>query len=227
MPDRFAVRQTEMVGEQCTCGAALPEGARFCHKCGKPQSVAADAEETISEVIPAPQPPPAAQPAAAPVPIGFQNSVAVRVGFLAAGLISLLLSFPMPAVFSFLWQMVLLPAGGFFSVYLYSRRTGEFLTVRGGARMGWLTGIFCFVILMVLFTTTVISVASNDGMSDFYRELANQAATPEVAEQIRNFLASPGGPAALFAGILVTLFIMVTLLPAIGGMLCAKVLEKE
>ena len=38
---------------RCTCGAALPEDARFCHKCGKPQY-----EEDIARLNAVDEPPP-------------------------------------------------------------------------------------------------------------------------------------------------------------------------
>ena len=37
-------------------------------------------------------------------------------------------------------------AAGFLAVYLYSRRTGQMLSLRSGARMGWITGIFSFTL---------------------------------------------------------------------------------
>jgi hypothetical protein len=49
-------------------------------------------------------------------------------------------------VFPIPWPFVRLPlaflAAGFLAVYLYSRRTGQTLSIRSGARMGWITGIF-------------------------------------------------------------------------------------
>lgn len=208
--------------DHCTCGAALPEGARFCHKCGKPQfEMPVPEPEEAVELLPEPAPAEQVRP-----PIGFQNAVAVRVGIMAAATISMLLLVPMPPLISAVWQMVMLFAGGFFSVFLYMRRTGEPLTVGGGARMGWMTGLFCFVLVLV-FTVLGLALASADTLSAFYEELQNQAATPEVAEQLNEFLSSRSGIALLFAGIVVMMFLMLTLLPAIGGALGAKVLEKE
>jgi hypothetical protein len=168
-------------------------------------------------------------PVAPPKPVGisFHNSVAVRVGFLAAGLISLLISIPTPPVISMLWQFILLLSGGFFSVFLYSRRTGESLSVRGGARMGWITGIFCFAIMMVLFTFSLVAVASSKGVAEFFREILSARGTPEMMDQFNTILSSPAGLASLLFGILAMFFIMLTLLPALGGALGAKVLEKE
>jgi hypothetical protein len=217
------------VGEYCTCGAKLPTDARFCHKCGKPQYDeplfnVGTGEESVQESA---SPVVAAQPAPAKPGINFHNSVAVRIGFFAAGLMTLLLAFPIPAFLAAVWQLVLLLAGGFFSVYLYARRTGESLTVRSGARMGWITGVFCFVIMTVFFTISIIQIATQDGLAAFFREMVSQRGTPDLVAQFNEVLSSPAGIATLLFGMLLVFFVMLTLLPAVGGALGAKVLAKE
>lgn len=213
------------MGEYCTCGATLPPDARFCHKCGKPQydeplfnSVTEDPaqEAPVSEATPPPLP--------QKVGINFHNSVAVRVGFFAAGLMMLLLLFiPIPGLEIVVLKLLMLLAGGFFSVYLYRRRTGESLTVRGGARMGWITGVFCFVIMTVFFTIFIIQISTPDGRAEFSRMLISQGGTPDMINQLNEALITPSG----IFGVLIMLFVMLTLLPAVGGALGAKVLAKE
>jgi len=216
------------VGEYCTCGAKLPPDARFCHKCGKPQY-----DEPLFQIPPEEVEPTAdvaasvAVPAAAKGGISFHNSVAVRVGFMAAGIMTLLLAFPIPSFLAAIWQLFLLPAGGFFSVYLYGRRTGEPVSVRAGARMGWITGVFCFAIMTVFFTVSVIQIASSDGLPAFFREMVNQRGTPDLMNQFNEILSSPAGVATLLFGMLLVFFVMLTVLPVVGGALGAKVLEKE
>src|SRR5450432_1262543 len=148
--------------EFCTCGAELPPDSRFCHKCGKPQR-----EEMFvppPEVFPTPvtvlKPPP-------PTPPSFRNPVAVRVGLFVASIATFLcLALP----FGF---VVWLPSAGFTSVYLFSRRTGQSLTVRGGARMGWMAGILSFVIITVMFTLGTIAVSIQPGgIAEAFREAA-------------------------------------------------------
>src|SRR5258708_21315931 len=77
------LRQTDrssLMPDFCSCGAQLPEDARFCHKCGKPQR-----EEIVVE--PPPAPPAAAAPpapgdaAAWPRAPSFRHPLAWRVGF--------------------------------------------------------------------------------------------------------------------------------------------------
>lgn len=215
------------MGEYCTCGALLPPDARFCHKCGKPQreeDIPVEAPvisgETESPAAPAPPP----QAAKAKLGINFHNSIAVRVAFLAAGLITLLGAMPFPVVIAALWHIIMLVAGGFYAVYLYGRRTGESLSVGSGARMGWLTGIFAFVIMTVLFTVSLAMISANQGVRDLFRKMAENTAGSEM---INNMLQSDAGLATFILLSLFVSFLTSTILPVLGGALGAKVLEKE
>src|SRR4051794_8860906 len=125
----------------CTCGAQLAPDSLFCHKCGKPQREVAE-PEIVTQPIP-PPPLPEAPPSPASLPLNFHNPVAVRVAATVA-LIATLLSW-IPALNIILWL-----AAGFFAVYLYRRRTGVFLNVRAGVRLGWITGVLMFVITTVI-----------------------------------------------------------------------------
>ena len=150
------MRHLRLVNEFCTCGARLPEDARFCHKCGKPQrdepeieALARDAEPVV-EVETAPTPTTAAPPALPT--IGFRNPVAVRAAVIASAFATIAGLIPFPGLFHSLWQLVTIAAGGFASVYLYQRRTGDYLSLRGGLQIGWMTGLFCFIVTMVMLT---------------------------------------------------------------------------
>lgn len=217
------------MNEYCTCGAKLPPDARFCHKCGKPQyedPAFAAVEEGIAPPPP-PPPPTAAEPPAALTRISFQNTAAVRVAFLVAALVTLLISFPMPALFAFAWQLILMLAGGFFSVWLYGRRTGQALTVGSGARMGWITGVFCFVIMIVFFALSLLAMSASGNLATFFREAMSTRGTPELTEQLEQILQNRSAFAAMLMFILFLFFLMMTLASAVGGALGAKVLEKE
>ena len=134
----------------------------FCHRCGKPQ-----VELPVVEEAPPPPPPPIAPVSAPPQPAGisFRNRLAVRIGLLAAALASLLTSLPMPMFLNVVWMLVCLVGSGFFAVYLYERKSGEDLSTVMGARMGWITGIFCFVIATIFFTITMIAISMQGGLS--------------------------------------------------------------
>jgi uncharacterized protein YqgC (DUF456 family) len=211
------------VPEYCTCGAQLPPDARFCHKCGKPQYDYPGLEE------PEPAPPPAEVASPVPAPriqlsgeISFHNRLAVRIGFIAAMGAVMISIFPIP------WPFVRLPiaflAAGFLAVYLYSRRTGQMLSIRSGARMGWITGIFSFTLVTIL-TSAVIAVSSQ---GDLIKQLRSQLPANDArAEMIQQVFSNPALIAALVVLYLMLFFIFFTALPIIGGALGAKVLEKE
>jgi hypothetical protein len=144
-----------------------------------------------------------------------------------AAVITLLQSLPLPGVLQPLWLLVLLLAGGFISVYLYHRRTGDYLTVRSGARLGWMTGMFAFLITMVLFTVSIVAISASGGLQQFFHELVNARGTPELAEQFDQILSNPAATGALLFLVLTMMFLMLTIVASIGGALAAKVLERE
>ncbi len=197
--------------EYCTCGAELPPEARFCHKCGKPQR-----EETWNvEEEPAKasdQARPAAQPVVS-VAIDFHNAVAVRLGFMAATIASLL-TFLLAYAFP-LW----LTGAGFLGAYIYRKRTGEKLSVKSGLRMGWITGVFSFVLLTALFTLSFVVLMSS-GMFDalMHQGLMRMGATNQAATDMIRVLRSPAGITAE----LIFLFAVSTVCPMMGGALGAK-----
>ena len=204
----------------CTCGARLPDDARFCHKCGRPLH-----DEYVAVEEP-PAPIPVAAPQAPPVqlpPIGFRNRIAVRIALIAAGAICVLISIPLPSIIATIWQIILLLAGGFGSVYIYARRTGEPVSIGSGARMGWLTGIFCFVFITLLFTLVVFIFSTEAGRASMAQALQLNPGSEEVMRQFDEMIRTPAG----VFGPLLGFFVLLTSLPTIGGALGAKVLERE
>lgn len=184
----------------------------------------------VIEDEPAPPPPPAvtiAPEPPKPAGISLRNPAAARAAMAAGGITSLLMMVPLPALLQVLWQLTMVVAGGFISVWLYQRRTGSYLTVRSGARLGWITGIFAFLIMMVMFTLSIMLLAAGEGVQQSFREMLSMRGSPEVAQQFDTLLGSPGGLAFLLFGMLLTSFIMLTILATVGGALGAKVLDKE
>lgn len=160
--------------------------------------------------------------------VNFRNRTAVRIGLLAAAIASLLISLPMPMYINLVWMVVCLAGSGFFAAYLYRRRTGRDLPTRAGARIGWITGVFCFAFAMVFFTITVIAISMRGGLAEFYREqLSSQASGGVDLEEMFRVLESPSGLAVILFLSLLLLFLFSTLLPTLGGAMGAKVLEKE
>lgn len=211
------------MAEFCTCGAQLPPDARFCHRCGKPQR-----EESFVVASDAPPVAPVVIAAAPPIPPpSFHNPVAVRVGLFVAS-IATLLCLELPLGF-----IVWLPSAGFTAVYLFSRRTGQSLSVRSGARMGWIAGILSFVIITVMFTIGTVAVASQPGgWADAFREMAKTRPMTNgipagQMEEVMQTLSSPGGQAMVYVVSLFFSFMVTSVFCAAGGALGAKVLAKE
>lgn len=171
----------------------------------------------------------AAPPVAeSPTGVSWRNPVAVRTAFAAGAVCAMLIVVPMPAMLQLLWQLVLLFAGGFFAVYLFNRRTKAQASPRAGAALGWMVGLFCFLIMLVLFTVSVVAMSSTDGgLQGSFREMIAQRGSAEVTAQFNEWLESPSGVGTFLFLILATTFFMLTLVPALGGLLAAKVLEKD
>jgi hypothetical protein len=210
-----------VVPDFCTCGAQLPPDARFCHKCGKPQyDYPGLTEETPAEVPPPLPIPPQVQ---TPLEISFHNRLAVRIGFLAALTAVLLFMFPLP--FPFLRLLLAFIAAGFLAVFAYTRRTGQMLSIRSGARMGWITGIFSFTFVTILFTVAMVAISNEGGLVKFFRSQLppNDARTEQLTQALNN----PATLAGVLAFSVIVLFVILTALPVLGGALGAKVLAKE
>lgn len=207
----------------CTCGAQLPPDARFCHKCGKPQyDYPGFTEETA-----APTPPPLpVEPVQQPLEISFHNKLAVRIGFLAAVTAVLLSMFPLP--FPPLRLLVAFIAGGFLAVFAYSRRTGQILSIRNGARMGWITGIFCFTFVTILTTVTMVLMVALSNEGELAKVLKSQLPPNDVrAEQLTQALSDPATLAGTLVFSVIVMFVIFTALPVLGGALASKVFAKE
>jgi hypothetical protein len=212
------------VNEYCTCGAKLPEDARFCHKCGKPQRDEPEIEALAREAEPAPEetPLPVATQAPAPPPgVSFRNPIAVRASVIAAALATLGGLIPLPGLFHTLWQLVMIVGGGFAAVWFYQRRTGDYLSVRGGLQIGWMTGLFSFLVMMVMLTLVfaLFAAVGESGM----KQLSIEFGRPEIAEAFQGIISNP----AMLIFALVSWFFAVTMLASAGGALGSKVLEKE
>jgi hypothetical protein len=203
------------VPEYCTCGAKLPEDARFCHKCGKPQREEDLVVEEQPVVI---SPPPPVAPPTPPPAINFRNAIAVRVALLAGTL-----AFMISAVLGPL-GLIALAFGGFLAVYLYRRRTGAILSVANGARLGGLSGIFIFTIAIIVFTIQLVALSPSQMMRDLHEQMIkNYSASEAQINQVITFVASPSG----IGTIVLFSFFMITLLPALGGAVGAKLLNRQ
>lgn len=130
--------------EYCTCGTKLVEDARFCHRCGRPTFE--EVREAIDEPVSAPPPPvPTAAEKLAQLPVTFANPIALRIAFLLAMAIVLILNIPILQLLFFGWWA----AAGWVAVLWYRRMTGSQLSVSAGARLGSITGVMIFAAILV------------------------------------------------------------------------------
>lgn len=201
---------------RCTCGAVLPDDARFCHKCGKPQLeedlARISAQETTPAPIQAPLAPPVS-PRALPG-ISFRNSRAVLVSLFVAGgtlvgmmAIGLLIPPLVPVV---------LCAAGFVAARVYRSHSTEPFTTAAGARLGWMTGLWMFLVVAVLCTVTALVVANQEAWQQL------KAAWAQLPQASKFLTLSQHDFVMQLVVSLPFSFLFLTLLPGLGGMLGAK-----
>jgi hypothetical protein len=199
------------------------EGAVFCHRCGKPARELLPEEVPLEAVAAAPSeaaPVPLPQPKT--MPVSFHNIVAVRIGLLVASVASMLDALPFIDTLFVVWSA----GAGFAAVWLYRRSTGQSLSVRGGAKLGWITGVLNSVIVMVLLTLTFVASASEVSAFLHQQFKATAAQDPARYAQAMAFFDSPYAIvlAVLMFGLMV--FIVFTGACVAGGALGARFTRK-
>ena len=203
----------------CTCGARMPSNARFCHMCGRPlheePEPVVEQREDVRETLPK---------VALAGPIAFGNPDALRSAYISALFASLLTNVPFLNYLCFIWY----PAAGFLSVHNYRKRVGAAPSVRGGAKLGWITGVLTFAISLLL--GAIGSLLPNQGASlnDILRQQIEQTPGQEdLKQQFLEMLQNPMALAVLVLFVLAVSFAMTTGFAVLGGALGAKVLKKD
>jgi hypothetical protein len=198
--------------QRCTCGAILPEDARFCHKCGKPQYEEDIARLSAQEPASVPAAP-AAQPSRPATGISFRNSRAVLISLVVAAL-----AFFASLLATMLWAPlfpIVLCAAGFIAARLYRTDAAEPLTPGAGARLGWMTGLWLFLIVALLCIVAAVYLSTPQGWE---QAKAFWAQFPEMSKG----LGDQHDVLSTLVMRLPFLFLLLTLLPGLGGMLGAK-----
>jgi hypothetical protein len=170
-----------------------------------------------SEEPPEPDSPPA-QP-----PIGFGNPEALRAAYLPAALSAFLSSVPLVSLLCFIWY----PAAGFLAVHLYNRRNRGFLDSGGGARLGALTGVFSFVITLVLMTIGSLFVGEGGFAQALRKAVEENPMRGEMMDQVLPLLENPLAIALILLVGLGLTFMLSVGFSAIGGALGARVLRRD
>lgn len=173
-------------------------------------------------MVPALQPPGSTLPPPLPAEpeIGFANSLALRVSLLAASITAFIFNLlgVLPAEVRGFGMITLIGAGGMLAVFLYKRRSGALVTVVGGARLGWITGVFCFLIMLVLFTISVV-LADSNALAAAMKEMSTD---PQVGAELKRILADRDSTIAMAGLAMLLLFVTMSMMSSIGGALGAK-----
>jgi hypothetical protein len=91
--------------------------------------------------------------------------------------------------------------------------------------MGWITGIFSFTIFTVQLTASVLASSTEGGFANVLKQQLppNDARTGQILQLIQE----PATLGLLMFMMLVFLFVFLTVLPTLGGLLGAKLLTRE
>jgi hypothetical protein len=212
------------VEEICTCGARLVPDALFCHRCGRPlRPLIAEEEPDEQEAAP---PPPEAEPDHVVITnaviepeanVDFRNRVAVKSCLLAA-CFSLICGVLLSPVGSGVLFPFVLFGGGWIASYLYCRNSAQLINVRSGAALGWISGLFTFLILLVLITLLFMTLAGNPEFVQLLR--ASSGKYGARAEDMNQLLDLPKHPDRLALGLGLN-FVQLTVFSSLGGLLHA------
>lgn len=151
--------------------------------------------------------------------ISFKNSRAVVISILvAAGTLLALLAIGvlLPPLFP-----VVLCAAGFVAARVYNGRATQPLSAVGGARLGWMTGLWLFVVVSLLCAAAALTLSSPEGWEQAKSMWAQLPQTSKLLTLSQH---------EFFVQLLMALplfFFFVTLLPGLGGMLGAKTFRRR
>lgn len=195
--------------EFCTCGAALPSGAGFCPRCGRPTG-------TLPQIEPDPPAAGASGETGRADKSEGGNVEHIRAAIFPAGLAAFLASIPLAGFLCFLWY----PLAGFLTVFSLRRRGAGVPPVSKGVGLGALTGLLSFVISLVIQSLSLL-LAGQDEIMEALKQQTGQFGGEEIAGLLEN-------PALLAAILLFGLAAQCAAAVgfcAVGGALAAKVLE--
>jgi hypothetical protein len=121
------------------------------------------------------------------------------------------------------FSLVWLVATGFLGVFLYRRRTGQRLSALSGAHLGWICGLFGFVFAAMMLAMMAVALSEPSVVSAVHEQMKGRGVSEEDVNQLVNVLRTPVG----IAEALVMSFLLFTVLPAFGGLIGAKLLDRD
>jgi hypothetical protein len=177
----------------------------------------------LAEVQPvaAPVPTPQRQPEPKEETISFRNgrAVGISIGVAAATFLCLPLVALMPGAAA-LGMPVLLAAGGFVAALLYAKRSRRPLSGGSGAKLGWMTGLWFFLVCLVI--ATIFVMAMNSPMrGDLIKQMQMNAQLAHIQLPEPNAIAS-----SMLIGA-VQIFFFATLFPIFGGIIGARFVSRN
>lgn len=207
----------------------MPEGAPFCPSCGAPQIRVVTPQATEPPPLPpqgdVPLPPlPTAYAPAVAAP-GVQWSAAIRSCLLAAAVLTFLYT----VIGVPLAVMIIIPAGGWFAVYLYSRGKGGRPVNAGiGARIGAVTGLLAYALYGLIMAVVMVFQRGRllEEVRNAMRQAAAQNPNPQ-AQQIVEKMMTPEGIAILVTISAIFLFFIFLVLCSIGGAIGGSLAKKN
>jgi hypothetical protein len=157
--------------------------------------------------------------------INFRNATAVRISLTAAGLAMMFFLLTGPLLYPILPLVVGFFLAGFMATLWYGRRTGQRVSVSSGARLGWITGIFSFGMFVAIITAILVAVSTQGGLVNFYKK--HMPPQDPNVEQVIKVFSDPSGAVQVMVLGLVFLFVVLTTLPMLGGVVGAKISERR
>jgi hypothetical protein len=153
-----------------------------------------------------------------PATISFRNSRAVLISLVVAG--AAFVGSGAAALISPLLFPVILCAAGYVAARIYRRQSAEPLTAAAGARLGWMTGLWLFLIIAILSAITAIYVSSPQGWQQIQSMWSQVPEVSKVLVNQHDFLMRLAVNLPFF-------FFLLTLLPGLGGMLGARTARRR
>lgn len=119
-----------------------------------------------------------------------------------------------------LWMIV----SGMVAAFIYKLRTGQRLSPISGARLGWISGIFGFIIIAIMLMVLVAAATNYPAMIASIREQSAQAGRSSAdVDALVDAFRHP-------SKLLMTLpffFMLFTILSAFGGAIGARLLDRD
>lgn len=154
--------------------------------------------------------------------VDFRNAVAIRLSFIAALVANLF------TVLMYLGSPLWLFGSGMLSALWYGARSREPLSVKNGMRIGWMTGVFGFLVTAV-FSTIGFVLAVRSGMFEQMtrEQIQNLPFAGADVDAVMRILNSPAGMVINLLLTLLLMFIIFAAFSVMGGAAGARLAARR